>query len=193
MSIAEQMGRNLRKTAVSTNIKERLNFSCAIFRPDGGLVANAPHVPVHLGSMQFAVQYQHKLWEGKLQDDDVLVSNHPSCGGTHLPDITVTTPVFDGDSLAFYVASRGHHADIGGILPGSMPPTSSALWQEGASIESRNWSAHVVLMKTKSRDYCSLNRPNTRGVLELAYCEIICLISRPKLLPTQRASHILRP
>ncbi|KAK2592057.1 hypothetical protein QQS21_010257 [Conoideocrella luteorostrata] len=136
MAIAEQMGRTLKKTAVSTNIKERLDFSCAIFSPDGGLVANAPHVPVHLGSMQFAVQYQHKLWEGKLQDGDVLVSNHPSCGGTHLPDITVITPVFDGREIAFYVASRGHHADIGGTLPGSMPPTSSALWQEGASIES---------------------------------------------------------
>lgn len=136
MSIAEQMGRTLKKTAVSTNIKERLDFSCAIFSPDGGLVANAPHVPVHLGSMQFAVQYQHKLWEGKIEDGDVLMSNHPSCGGTHLPDITVITPVFDNGVLAFYVASRGHHADIGGILPGSMPPTSSALWQEGASIES---------------------------------------------------------
>lgn len=85
MSIAEQMGRTLQKTSVSTNIKERLDFSCALFSPDGGLVANAPHVPVHLGSMQFAVRYQHKLWEGKLQDGDVLVSNHPSCGGTHLP------------------------------------------------------------------------------------------------------------
>ncbi|PNY21844.1 Uncharacterized protein TCAP_07216 [Tolypocladium capitatum] len=136
MSIAEQMGRTLRKTAVSTNIKERLDFSCAIFSPDGGLVANAPHVPVHLGSMQFAVQYQHQQWQGRLRDGDVLMSNHPSCGGTHLPDITVITPVFDGDELAFYVASRGHHADIGGILPGSMPPTSSALWQEGAAIES---------------------------------------------------------
>ncbi|KAJ0385257.1 hypothetical protein COL922a_006766 [Colletotrichum nupharicola] len=136
MSIAEQMGRTLQKTAVSTNIKERLDFSCAIFSPDGGLVANAPHVPVHLGSMQFAVRYQHNLWNGKLKDGDVLVSNHPSCGGTHLPDITVITPVFDGDEIAFYVASRGHHADIGGILPGSMPPTSSALWQEGAAIES---------------------------------------------------------
>ncbi|TQV98713.1 hypothetical protein V2A60_007579 [Cordyceps javanica] len=136
MAIAEQMGRTLRKTAVSTNIKERLDFSCAIFSPDGGLVANAPHVPVHLGSMQFAVQYQHRLWEGRLQEGDVLVSNHPSCGGTHLPDITVITPVFEKGVLAFYVASRGHHADIGGILPGSMPPTSSALWQEGAAIES---------------------------------------------------------
>lgn len=137
MSIAEQMGRTLQKTSVSTNIKERLDFSCAIFSPDGGLVANAPHVPVHLGSMQFAVRYQHNLWRGKLKDGDVLVSNHPSCGGTHLPDITVITPVFDDSGeLAFYVASRGHHADIGGILPGSMPPNSAALWQEGAAIES---------------------------------------------------------
>lgn len=137
MSIAEQMGRTLQKTSVSTNIKERLDFSCALFSPDGGLVANAPHVPVHLGSMQFAVRYQHNLWNGKLKDGDVLVSNHPSCGGTHLPDITVITPVFDETGeLAFYVASRGHHADIGGILPGSMPPNSAALWQEGASIES---------------------------------------------------------
>jgi 5-oxoprolinase (ATP-hydrolysing) len=135
MSIAEQMGRTLQKTSVSTNIKERLDFSCALFSPDGGLVANAPHVPVHLGSMQFAVRYQHNFWKGKLQDGDVLVSNHPSCGGTHLPDITVITPVFDGDEIVFYVASRGHHADIGGLLPGSMPPTSTELWQEGAAIE----------------------------------------------------------
>ncbi|KAL4891149.1 Hydantoinase B/oxoprolinase-domain-containing protein [Aspergillus ambiguus] len=138
MSIAEQMGRTLQKTSVSTNIKERLDFSCALFSPDGGLVANAPHVPVHLGSMQFAVRYQHQKWLGNLKDGDVLVANHPSCGGTHLPDITVITPVFDrpgGTEIMFYVASRGHHADIGGILPGSMPPKSTALWQEGAAIE----------------------------------------------------------
>lgn len=91
MSIAEQMGRTLQKTSVSTNIKERLDFSCALFSPDGGLVANAPHVPVHLGSMQFAVRYQHQKWQGNLKDGDVLVANHPSCGGTHLPDITVST------------------------------------------------------------------------------------------------------
>lgn len=89
MSIAEQMGRTLQKTSVSTNIKERLDFSCALFSPDGGLVANAPHVPVHLGSMQFAVRFQHEKWKGNLQDGDVLVANHPSSGGTHLPDITV--------------------------------------------------------------------------------------------------------
>ncbi|KFZ02962.1 hypothetical protein V502_11347 [Pseudogymnoascus sp. VKM F-4520 (FW-2644)] len=135
MSIAEQMGRTLQKTSVSTNIKERLDFSCALFSPDGGLVANAPHVPVHLGSMQFAVRYQHKYWAGKLVEGDVLVSNHPTCGGTHLPDITVITPVFENGEIVFYVASRGHHADIGGCLPGSMPPTSNQLWQEGAAIE----------------------------------------------------------
>ncbi|KAI1761334.1 Hydantoinase B/oxoprolinase-domain-containing protein [Hypoxylon sp. FL1150] len=135
MSIAEKMGQTLQKTAVSTNIKERLDFSCAIFSPDGGLVANAPHVPVHLGSMQFAVRYQHERWKGQLQEGDVLVSNHPSCGGTHLPDITVITPVFDNSEIVFYVASRGHHADIGGTLPGSMPPNSKYLWEEGAAIE----------------------------------------------------------
>lgn len=113
MSVAEQMGRTLQKTAVSTNIKERLDFSCALFSPDGGLVANAPHVPVHLGSMQFAVRYQHKHWLGKLKDGDVLVSNHPISGGTHLPDVTVVTPVFKKgtNEIIFYVASRGHHAD----------------------------------------------------------------------------------
>ena len=136
MGIAEQMGRTLQKTAVSTNIKERLDFSCALFSPDGGLVANAPHVPVHLGSMQFAVRYQHNLWKGALREGDVIVTNHPSCGGTHLPDITVITPVFNNRDIAFYVASRGHHADIGGLLPGSMPPKSTELWQEGAAIES---------------------------------------------------------
>ncbi|GMG42418.1 unnamed protein product [Aspergillus oryzae var. brunneus] len=100
MSIAEQMGRTLQKTSVSTNIKERLDFSCALFSPDGGLVANAPHVPVHLGSMQFAVRYQHQKWLGNLRDGDVLVANHPSCGGTHLPDITVSQSQCTPTSLA---------------------------------------------------------------------------------------------
>ncbi|TPX14762.1 uncharacterized protein E0L32_005157 [Thyridium curvatum] len=177
MSIAEQMGRTLQKTAVSTNIKERLDFSCAIFSPDGGLVANAPHVPVHLGSMQFAVRYQHQLWEGRLKDGDVLVSNHPSCGGTHLPDITVITPVFDGDVIAFYVASRGHHADIGGMLPGSMPPTSSALWQEGAAIESTKLVSagrfdedevrRLLLVEPARHDGCSGSRKLADNVSDL--------------------------
>ncbi|KAG9556318.1 hydantoinase B/oxoprolinase, partial [Aureobasidium melanogenum] len=135
MAIAEQMGRALQKTSVSTNVKERLDYSCALFDSSGGLVANAPHLPVHLGSMSTCVQKQAKIWEGKLKRGDVLVSNHPMYGGTHLPDITVITPAFSGDKIVFYVASRAHHADIGGILPGSMPPHSRELFQEGASIK----------------------------------------------------------
>ncbi|KAI1657593.1 Hydantoinase B/oxoprolinase-domain-containing protein [Daldinia decipiens] len=138
MSIAEQMGRALQKTSVSINIKERLDFSCAIFSPDGQLVANAPHVPVHLGSMSYAVKYQHNLHKGNLRLGDVLVTNHPEAGGTHLPDITVITPVFDtdGETICFYTASRGHHLDIGGYRGNSMPPDSTELWQEGAAIKS---------------------------------------------------------
>ncbi|TPX13720.1 uncharacterized protein E0L32_005923 [Thyridium curvatum] len=138
MSIAEQMGRTLQKTSISLNIKERLDFSCAIFSPDGELVANAPHVPVHLGSMSFAVKYQHELHKGKLRPGDVIVTNHPETGGTHLPDITVITPVFDDDgkTICFYTASRGHHLDIGGYMGNSMPPESTELWQEGAAIKS---------------------------------------------------------
>jgi 5-oxoprolinase (ATP-hydrolysing) len=135
MSIAEQMGRTLQRTAISTNIKERLDFSCALFAPDGGLVANAPHIPVHLGAMQEAVRYQLRTVPD-LADGDVLLSNHPQAGGSHLPDMTVITPVFDGPTLVFFVASRGHHADIGGIAPGSMPPLSRELYQEGACIRS---------------------------------------------------------
>jgi len=136
MAIAEQMGRALQKTSVSTNVKERLDYSCALFDANGGLVANAPHLPVHLGSMSTCVKKQAEIWRGKLKKGDVLVSNHPMFGGTHLPDITVITPAFSGDSIVFYVASRAHHADIGGILPGSMPPHSRELFQEGAHIKS---------------------------------------------------------
>ncbi|KAF2721000.1 hypothetical protein K431DRAFT_225363 [Polychaeton citri CBS 116435] len=136
MAIAEQMGRALQKTSVSTNVKERLDYSCALFDAGGGLVANAPHLPVHLGSMSTCVQKQAKIWRGKLKKGDVLVSNHPMFGGTHLPDITVITPAFtESGNIVFYVASRAHHADIGGILPGSMPPHSRELFQEGARIE----------------------------------------------------------
>ncbi|ODV86105.1 hypothetical protein CANARDRAFT_7461 [[Candida] arabinofermentans NRRL YB-2248] len=136
MDIAEQMGISLQKTSVSVNVKERLDFSCALFDPEGNLVANAPHLPVHLGSMSTCIATQAGIWKGKLKPGDVIVSNHPSAGGTHLPDITVITPAFDGDKIIFYVASRAHHADIGGLLPGSMPPNSTELWQEGAAIYS---------------------------------------------------------
>ncbi|GJQ79107.1 hypothetical protein Trydic_g5362 [Trypoxylus dichotomus] len=137
MSIAEQMGRILQRTSISTNIKERLDFSCALFGADGGLVSNAPHIPVHLGAMQEAVQYQMKN-RGYFHEGDVILSNHPAAGGSHLPDFTVITPVFHkgSDKPIFYVASRGHHADIGGITPGSMPPHSTSLDQEGAAFKS---------------------------------------------------------
>ncbi|KAL7564022.1 hypothetical protein ACA910_006934 [Epithemia clementina (nom. ined.)] len=138
MGIAEQMGRTLQRTAISVNMKERLDFSCALFTKNGGLVANAPHIPVHLGAMERAVCYQVEYWsengEG-IQEGDVLVSNHPQlAGGSHLPDITVITPVFYEGEIIFFVASRGHHADIGGIAPGSMPPYSQKLQDEGAMI-----------------------------------------------------------
>lgn len=136
MSIAEQMGITLQRTSVSTNIKERLDFSCALFDPEGNLVANAPHLPVHLGSMQEAVRYQVKLLGTTWLEGEVILSNHPKAGGTHLPDMTVISPVFQDGKPIFYVASRGHHADIGGIQPGSMPSFSKLLEEEGAAIES---------------------------------------------------------
>ncbi|WWC85663.1 uncharacterized protein L201_000529 [Kwoniella dendrophila CBS 6074] len=139
MGIAESMGRALQKTAISLMIKERLDFSCAIFGPDGQLVANAPNVPVHLGSMQYAVQFQAEKRKGQLRPGDILVSNKPGAGGTHLPDITVIQPVFEQGSdteIVFWVASRGHHGDIGGLQGQSMHPEAVESWQEGASIMS---------------------------------------------------------
>ncbi len=130
MAIAEEMGVTLQNTATSVNIKERLDFSCAIFDGDGALIANAPHMPVHLGSMGdcvTAVMRKHPA----MRDGDVFVTNAPYDGGTHLPDITVVMPVFIDGERAFYVASRGHHADIGGITPGSMPPFSKDISEEG--------------------------------------------------------------
>lgn len=136
MNIAEEMGRVLQATAISTNIKERLDFSCALFDMHGRLVANAPHIPVHLGSMSECVQYQLNLYAGKWQEGDVYMSNHPLAGGTHLPDITVVSAVFwQGKPVAF-LASRGHHADIGGITPGSMPSFSNSLKEEGFAVMS---------------------------------------------------------
>ncbi len=136
MSVAEQMGRTLQKTAVSTNIKERLDFSCAVFDRKGALIANAPHIPVHLGAMGEAVKYQIRHYAGDLKPGDVIASNHPAAGGSHLPDITIISPVWHNDTIIFFVANRGHHADIGGITPGSMPPFSTGLIEEGAAIRS---------------------------------------------------------
>ncbi|KAF7798093.1 hypothetical protein EIP86_009307 [Pleurotus ostreatoroseus] len=137
MSVAEAMGRSLQQTAISTNIKERLDFSCALFAPDGDLVANAPFIPIHLGSMSFAVKYQMQLHKGDIKPGDVFMTNSPYAGGSHLPDITIISPVFGpSGALIFFTASRGHHADIGGILPGSMPPTSTSIFEEGANVVS---------------------------------------------------------
>jgi 5-oxoprolinase (ATP-hydrolysing) len=137
MNIAEQMGLQLQNTAYSVNIKERLDFSCALFDADGNLIANAPHMPVHLGSMSESIKTVMARNAGKMQPGDVYALNDPYHGGTHLPDITVVTPVFDADDKAilFYVASRGHHADVGGVTPGSMPPFSTRIEEEGVQID----------------------------------------------------------
>ncbi|MCP4315996.1 MAG: 5-oxoprolinase [Hyphomicrobiales bacterium] len=137
MSIAEQMGITLQNTAHSVNIKERLDFSCAIFDRNGALVANAPHMPVHLGSMDRSVETIIKLNEGNIHPGDVFALNAPYNGGTHLPDITVVTPVFDdtGSTILFYSASRGHHADVGGTAPGSMTPLATTVDEEGVLID----------------------------------------------------------
>jgi len=137
MNIAEQMGLRLQNTAYSVNIKERLDFSCALFDAEGNLIANAPHIPVHLGSMSESIKTVMAR-NPDMQSGDVYVLNDPYHGGTHLPDITVVTPVFLADSDArpsFYVASRGHHADIGGITPGSVPPFSQSIEEEGVLID----------------------------------------------------------
>jgi len=145
MAVAEQMGERLRSTAHSVNIKERLDFSCAIFDADGGLIANAPHIPVHLGSMGESIKMVIDRNRGRIKPGDVYVLNDPYHGGTHLPDVTVVTPVFPAPALDapapdapwFYVASRGHHAEIGGISPGSMPAASTRIEEEGVLID--NW------------------------------------------------------
>ena len=133
MAIAEQMGLRLQNTASSVNIKERLDFSCALFDADGNLIANAPHMPVHLGSMGESIRTVMQRNAGRMRPGDAYMLNDPYHGGTHLPDVTVISPVFDeaGRDILFYVGSRGHHADIGGTTPGSMPPDSTSIAEEG--------------------------------------------------------------
>ena len=134
MNIAEQMGLQLQNTAYSVTIKERLDFSCALFDAAGNLIANAPHMPVHLGSMGESIKTVVRENSATMQPGDVYVLNDPYHGGTHLPDITVITPVYLNDRPTFYVGSRGHHADVGGITPGSMPPFSTRIEEEGVQI-----------------------------------------------------------
>jgi 5-oxoprolinase (ATP-hydrolysing) len=138
MSVAEQMGVRLQATAHSVNVKERLDFSCAVFDAGGGLIANAPHMPVHLGSMGESIKIVARRNAGRMRPGDVYMLNDPYHGGTHLPDVTVVTPVFgQAGRILFYVASRGHHAEIGGITPGSMPAFSTRIEEEGVLID--NW------------------------------------------------------
>ena len=137
MSIAEQMGATLQNTAYSVNIKERQDFSCALFDAEGNLVANAPHVPVHLGSMGESIKSVIGANRGRIKPGDVYALNAPYAGGTHLPDVTLITPAFDdaGENILFYLGSRGHHADIGGRTPGSAPPDSTHIEEEGVLID----------------------------------------------------------
>ncbi|MCB1812386.1 MAG: hydantoinase B/oxoprolinase family protein, partial [Candidatus Competibacteraceae bacterium] len=153
MNVAEQMGSVLQNTAVSVNIKERLDFSCAIFDPHGDLIANAPHMPVHLGSMSESIKTVIRENAASMQPGDAYVLNAPYNGGTHLPDITVIKPVFDaaGERVIFYVASRGHHADIGGMTPGSAPADSTTVEQEGVLIDNFKLVARGRFLESEMR------------------------------------------
>ena len=165
MNIAEQMGLQLQNTAYSVNIKERLDFSCALFDAEGNLIANAPHMPVHLGSMGESIKTVIQRNAGSMRPGDVYVLNDPYHGGTHLPDITVITPVYLADEAAptFYVGSRGHHADVGGTTPGSMPPFSTRIEEEGVQIDNVKLVEGGVLREAEmiallqSGEYPSLN------------------------------------
>ncbi|MBW0174951.1 MAG: hydantoinase B/oxoprolinase family protein [Vulcanococcus sp.] len=155
MAIAEQMGTRLQQTSASVNIRERLDFSCALFDAVGRLVANAPHIPVHLGSMgESVLALLRDVQRGALEPlapGDAVVSNNPFNGGTHLPDLTVISPVFAGEQLVAFVASRGHHADVGGITPGSMPPNSTSIEQEGLLLDNVPLVRHGSLLEADWR------------------------------------------
>ncbi|MEO8060090.1 MAG: hydantoinase B/oxoprolinase family protein [Burkholderiales bacterium] len=165
MNIAEQMGLQLQNTAYSVNIKERLDFSCALFDASGNLIANAPHMPVHLGSMSESIKTVVARNAGAMRPGDVYVLNDPYHGGTHLPDVTVVTPVWNAanDAVLFYVGSRGHHADIGGVTPGSMPPFSTRIEEEGVQIDNVKLvdrgilQEHEMLALLASGEYPSRN------------------------------------
>ena len=165
MSIAEQMGVTLANTATSVNIKERLDFSCALFDAQGNLIANAPHMPVHLGSMGESVQEIMRRRGDTMRPGDVYVLNAPYAGGTHLPDITVVMPVFlDGQAPSFYVAARGHHADIGGITPGSMPSDSAHIDEEGVLLDNVQLVAKGVFLEAELRALLSGGKYPARNV-----------------------------
>ena len=166
MGVAEEMGLALQTTAASVNIKERLDFSCAIFDASGALVANAPHIPVHLGSMSDSIRTVIDERGASIRAGDIFMLNAPHAGGTHLPDITVIAPVFVGDEAqpAFFTAARGHHADIGGITPGSMPPASRTLEEEGVLIENFLLVEGGKLRETATRALLSSGRWPARDI-----------------------------
>ena len=166
MAIAEQMGVTLANTAYSVNIKERLDFSCALFDAQGNLIANAPHMPVHLGSMGESVRWVIRDNAARMRAGDVYMLNDPYRGGTHLPDITVITPIYNngGSSLLFYVGSRGHHADIGGITPGSMPPDSRHIDEEGVLITNFLLVENGRLRETETRALLAGARYPSRNI-----------------------------
>ncbi|HEY3533356.1 MAG TPA: hydantoinase B/oxoprolinase family protein, partial [Casimicrobiaceae bacterium] len=165
MAIAEQMGVTLANTSYSVNIKERLDFSCAIFDAAGNLIANAPHMPVHLGSMGESVKTIIDAYRGRTREGDVYVLNAPYNGGTHLPDVTVIAPVYvDARLPEFYVASRGHHADIGGTTPGSMPPDSTEVDEEGVLLDSVQLVAEGRFLEDEMRAILASGRYPARNV-----------------------------
>ena len=166
MAIAEQMGVTLANTAYSVNIKERLDFSCAVFDAEGNLIANAPHMPVHLGSMGESVKTIIERRSATMQPGDAFVLNAPYNGGTHLPDVTVITPVFLGAATPpeFFVASRGHHADIGGITPGSMPPDSKEVDEEGVLLDNVQLVARGRFLEDELREILTSGRYPCRNV-----------------------------
>lgn len=181
MSIAEQMGLVLENTAVSVNIKERLDFSCALFDQVGDLIANAPHIPVHLGSMSESIKAVMAKHAGGMRRGDAFILNNPYAGGTHLPDITVVKPVFyaDDEQPVFYVAARGHHADIGGITPGSMPSDSRRVEQEGVLIDNVKLVDAGRMLELEMRDLLASGPYPARNIdyniadlkAQLAACE----------------------
>jgi len=167
MSIAEQMGFTLKNTAHSVNIKERLDFSCALFDNEGNLVANAPHVPVHLGAMGESVKSIIASNEGRMKDGDFYLINNPHKGGSHLPDLTVISPVFSGSQEPiFYAASRGHHADIGGITPGSIPPFSTSIYEEGIIIDNFLIVENGILKEKEFEDLMLSSESPARNIGE---------------------------
>jgi len=167
MSIAEQMGFTLKNTAHSVNIKERLDFSCALFDNEGNLVANAPHVPVHLGAMGESVKSIIASNDGRMKDGDFYLINNPHKGGSHLPDLTVISPVFSGSpEPIFYAASRGHHADIGGITPGSIPPFSTSIYEEGIIIDNFLIVENGILKEKEFEDLMLSSESPARNIGE---------------------------